>query len=392
MTRVTGDWLTRPATQRVMRLLTDAGHQAYAVGGCVRNALLGVAVADVDLSTDARPETVLALAKNAGLKAVPTGIDHGTVTVVSQGEGYEITTFRADVETDGRRAVVAFADDIRQDAVRRDFTMNALYAAADGTLVDPLGGLPDLQARIVRFIEDPTQRIREDYLRILRFFRFTAWYGDPEQGLDAEALAAIAANLDGLTGLSRERVGAEITKLLGAPDPAPAVAAMAQAGVLAVVLPGSDHKTLAPLVHLEARLGLQADAIRRLATTGFADGAGLRLSRAKQSRLTRLHDLVSDTAGLAEIAWRHGADTARDVLALRCAALGHEPGKADETAIADGAAARFPVTARDLMPGLQGAELGAALKEMERRWIASGFSLGRADLLTGRGDSGGDLG
>nr|MDA3889890.1 CCA tRNA nucleotidyltransferase [Allgaiera sp.] len=216
--KITGAWLTRPETRAVCAALTGAGHRALFVGGCVRNALLGVAVADIDIATDAAPETVTILAENAGLKAVPTGIDHGTITVVSGGIAHEVTTFRRDVETFGRHATVAFTADPAEDAARRDFTMNALYATPEGEVLDPLGGLPDLQARRLRFVGDPASRIREDYLRILRFFRFHAWYGDQQEGLDPEGIAACAENLDGLAGLSRERIGTEMRKLLSAPD------------------------------------------------------------------------------------------------------------------------------------------------------------------------------
>ncbi|KGM89571.1 tRNA nucleotidyltransferase/poly(A) polymerase [Roseovarius mucosus DSM 17069] len=180
--KVSGAWIEAKATQAVCAMLTGAGYQALFVGGCVRNALLGAPVGDIDIATDARPEMVVELAEGAGLKPVPTGIEHGTITVVSGHIGHEVTTFRKDVQSFGRHAVVAFADDLHTDARRRDFTMNALYARPDGDVVDPLGGLEDLRARRVRFIEDADQRIREDYLRILRFFRFHAWYGDPEGG------------------------------------------------------------------------------------------------------------------------------------------------------------------------------------------------------------------
>ena len=193
MTRLGDPWLVAPRTQAVCALLTEAGHAAYLVGGCVRNALLGAPVADIDLATDALPQAVLALAEAAGVKAVPTGIEHGTVTLVLEGQPFEVTTFRRDVETFGRHAVVAFSRDIAEDAARRDFTMNALYAKPDGALVDPLGGLPDLRAGRVRFVGAAEARIAEDYLRILRFFRFHAWYGHPEDGLDPEGLAACAA-------------------------------------------------------------------------------------------------------------------------------------------------------------------------------------------------------
>lgn len=241
MTRVGGDWLDAPATRAVMAALTAGGHQALFVGGCVRNALLGRPVADVDIATDALPETVISLAAAAGLNPVPTGIGHGTVTVVAEGRPFEVTTFRRDVETFGRHARVAFTAALAEDAARRDFTMNALYARPDGEVVDPLGSLADLRAGRVRFVGNPAERIAEDYLRILRFFRIHAWYGDPAGGLDPDGLAACAAAQDGLARLSRERIGAELAKLLSAADPAPAVAAMAATGILGRLLPGADR-------------------------------------------------------------------------------------------------------------------------------------------------------
>ena len=380
MTAIAADWLTSPATRRVFAMLGDAGHAAFAVGGCVRNTLLGVEVSDVDITTDARPERVLALARAGGLKAIPTGIEHGTITLVSGGQPFEITTFRKDIATDGRRATVAFADSMEEDAHRRDFTMNALYADPAGKVHDPVGGLPDLRARRVRFIDDPAARIREDYLRTLRFFRFHAWYGDPAQGLDADALAAIAANLDGLEKLSRERVGAEMKKLLAAPDPAPASAAMQQTGALARLLPGADTRALAPLVHLEDTT--PPDAIRRLAALGGENPTrALRLSRAEARRLTLLRDLIPAATTPEEIAWRHGAQTAIDVALLRAALL-EQPLPTDLATRARTAAAQsFPLRAADLADRYQGPALGRALKAAEQRWIASGFTLSREDLL-----------
>jgi poly(A) polymerase len=378
--KVPGDWRTRPETQAVCAALAGGGQRALFVGGCVRNALLGWPVTDVDIATDARPETVIALAAAAGLRAVPTGIAHGTVTVVSGGVPHEVTTFRRDVETFGRHATVAFSTRIEDDAARRDFTMNALYAQPDGTLIDPLDGLPDLLARRLRFVGDARQRIAEDHLRILRFFRFHAWYADPEGGPDAEALAACAERAAALDHLSRERVGAEMRKLLSAPDPAPATAAMAQAGVLARVLPGASARDLARLVALEA--GAPARWLRRLAVLGGA-GAGdrLRLSRVEATDLALLRAGAATPSGPAELAFRHGAEAAADILLVR-AALG--PGTLPEGWRADlarGAAARFPVAADDLMPGLAGPALGQRLRLLEDRWIASGFTLDRAALL-----------
>ncbi|RBP96948.1 poly(A) polymerase [Rhodobacter sp. 140A] len=379
--RLTGAWIEAAHVQRVLAMLEAGGHLAFLVGGCVRNAALGTAVSDIDISTDARPEQVVALAEAAGLRAVPTGIEHGTVTVIADHEPHEITTFRRDVETFGRHATVAFSTRIEEDAARRDFTMNALYARADGTVLDPLGeGLADLAARRLRFVGEPTQRIREDFLRILRFFRFTAWYGAPDEGFDAEGLAACAMLAEGIERLSRERVGHEMRKLLGAPDPAPAIAAMAATGILPHVLPGADPAALAPLVHLEA--GLPADPIRRLAVLGGTDPAErLRLSKPEARRLERLREGALSGAGPAVLGYRLGARDGLDAVLIQAALTGMPPAETSRNRVEFGAAQRFPVQAADLMPALQGAALGARLKELEARWIASGFALDRAALL-----------
>jgi poly(A) polymerase len=382
MTRLEAPWLTAPATRSVVAALGGAGVGVWFVGGCVRNALLGAAVSDIDIATNAPPDRVVAACEDAGLQTVPTGIDHGTVTVVVHGTPFEVTTFRRDVDTDGRRATVAFGTDLAEDARRRDFTMNALYATAEGEIVDPVGGLADLKARRLRFIGDATARIREDYLRILRFFRFHAWYADTSQGFDPEALAAIAATLDGLDRLSRERVGAEMRKLLAAADPAPEVAVMDRLGVLAHVLPGADPTPLAPLVHLEDALALHPDAMRRLAALGGDDPAErLRLSNADDRRRALVRNGALDGTGPGELAWRHGAEVARDAALVRSAMLGAPLPPDMEAAIARGAAAVFPVRAADLMPDLTGPALGARLARLEAAWIASDFALDRDALL-----------
>ena len=378
--KITGTWLTRPETQAVCAMLTGAGYRALMVGGCVRNALLGLAVHDVDIATDALPQAVTDLAMAAGFKAVPTGFDHGTVTVVAGGIGHEITTFRRDVATDGRRATVAFSTLIGEDAARRDLTMNALYATPAGEVIDPLGALPDVLARRVRFVGDATARITEDRLRILRFFRFHAIYGDPEGGLDPEGLAACAANADGIEQLSRERVGAEMGKLLAARDPAPAVAAMAGAGILARVLPGADPRALAPLVHFEA--GIAPRWQRRLAVLGGQDvGRRLRLARKDAAALALVRAEIGATRSPAELGYRFGPALAADMVLARAAVLAVPPPFGWRGDIARGAAAEFPLAAADLMPALHGPALGARLKALESRWISSGFSLSRAQLL-----------
>ena len=358
------------------------GYDIFFVGGCVRNVVLGEVASDIDMSTNARPEAVMKLAKDAGLKAIPTGIDHGTVTVVSSGTPYEITTFRCDVETDGRRAVVAFSDDITDDARRRDFTMNALYARPNGSIVDPLGGIQDVLDRRVRFIEDADRRIREDYLRTLRFFRFSAWYGAIDQGFDPDALNAISSNLDGLESLSAERVGMEMVKLLNAPDPAAAVAVMRQTGVLNAVLQGADDTWLAPLIHVESLLDLSPNPMRRLAVLG---GTGvettLRLSKTQVRQMVKYRDGIGSMAGAGELAYRLGADVATGLVALRCAYSGSPPVNDMMDRVLAGSVAKFPIKASDLMDVFSGPALGKRLKELEAEWIASDFTKTKEQLL-----------
>jgi poly(A) polymerase/tRNA nucleotidyltransferase (CCA-adding enzyme) len=375
-------WLNDPDAQAVCAAIAGNGHQILFVGGCVRNALLGLPDSDIDLATSALPEQVMQIALDAGFKAVPTGIDHGTVTVVVGGKGFEVTTLRRDVETDGRRAVVAFSTDIADDARRRDFTMNALYATPEGRVLDPLGGMADLRARRVRFIEDAAARIREDYLRILRFFRFSTWYADLSEGFEAETLNAIASNLDGLETLSAERVGAEMQKILAAPDPAQVLAAMRQIGVLQTLLPAADDRWIGMIVHFESDLGLAPDWHLRLAALGGDDvPSRLRLSKQDARELSLLQEAAYGPASLPEITYRQGTRIATGAAMLR-SAMSEMPLEAStiETIIR-ASGATFPIAATDLMPTYVGAALGARLAALERRWIDSDFQLDRETLL-----------
>lgn len=366
MTRLPGTVLQDPALQSVFDAIEAGGFRAWLVGGAVRNALLGRPAGDLDLATNAPPDTVMRLAHSAGLKPVPTGIDHGTVTVIADGRGFEVTTLRRDMKTDGRRAVVAFSDDLAQDAHRRDFTMNALYADRNGTVIDLVGGLDDLHARRLRFVGDPAQRIAEDYLRILRFFRFHAWYG---RDADPAAVAACAALRDGLDGISRERIGQELRKLLMAPDPVSAVRLMGDSGVLDKVLPDATPERLFALESLAGRPSWQA----RLAALSQADLTDpLRLSR-PEARNHRI--LVTAMAGdwsFNRIAYHLIGDLATDAaLLVQTGPSGPRKGWSDSQATA----LPLPITAADLQPDLQGAALGRALKAAEDAWINSGFSM-----------------
>lgn len=376
-------WLADAALQSVCRAVSSEGAKIYFVGGCVRDAILGVSGSDIDLATDATPQEVTRLAQAEGLKVVPTGIEHGTVTVVADGKGYEITTFRRDVKTDGRHAEVAFCDDIALDAARRDFTLNALYATPQGEIIDPLGmGMQDCLARRIKFIQDAGARIREDYLRILRFFRFHAWYADPSSGFDADALDAIAQNGQGLEGLSGERVGAEMCKLLSAPDPTRAVATMQQTGILQRLLPGSDPTMLFPVVHLEESLNLPRDWRLRLASLGGdAVGIRLRLSRKDTKVIDGLRAGMGGMTPAVEIAYREGLEIATGALILRSALGNHPIEPSALLPLKTASQARFPITAKDLMPDLNGKALGDRLDALERHWLASDFTLTRDELL-----------
>ena len=374
--RIAAEFLSDPALQSVLSMLESGGHRALIVGGAVRNTLLDQPVGDVDIATDARPERVAQLARAAGLKPVPTGIEHGTLTVVAQGVPFEVTTFRRDVETDGRNATVAFSDRIEDDAARRDFTMNALYADATGAVLDPVDGLSDLQSRTLRFVGLPADRIREDYLRILRFFRFLAWYGDHAAPGTVEAITAERA---GLPRVSAERIGAEMRKLLAAANPAPAMQLMAETGVLPQILPDADPAILPALIAAEAAHGVAPDWRRRLAALGAADAPErLRLSRAETLRLAAMagaQTLDVDAAG-----FHHGEEVARDAALIR-AARGETLPPDWPVRIGRAASAPLPIAAADLMPELAGPAIGQGLKAAERAWIASGFRAPRAVLI-----------
>ena len=302
------EWTSRADLAALLAAL-GPGNARY-VGGAVRDTLLGIAVKDIDLATPLEPREVMRRLKAYAIQVVPTGIDHGTVTAVLAGGPVEITTLRHDVSTDGRRATVAFASDWQDDAARRDFTINALYAdPVTGEIWDYFGGLDDLAARRVRFIGEAHERIREDHLRILRYFRFQARFGSqPADDTSENACSELAATLK---GLSRERVGMELTNLLALPDPAPTVARMAELGVLQVVLPEAEVAGLAALVGQEAKQGAAPDPIRRLAALLPADvalaeqvAARFRLSGAQKKRLALAAGRFLESPPLGEVASR----------------------------------------------------------------------------------------
>jgi poly(A) polymerase len=395
MTRLdpkTTAWMRAEPLAKVIRALTQEGREARYVGGAVRNTLLGVDVKDVDIATPSTPDEVTRLLRTAGLGAVPTGIEHGTVTAIADGHPYEVTTLRRDVETDGRRAVVAFSTDWQEDAGRRDFTINALYASADGEIFDYHGGLDDLAKGRVRFIGDATARIREDYLRILRLFRFHAWYGKGE--IDGVALKAAAAEKSGLAKLSGERIAQELLRLLEAENPLPVLRVMAAAGILAEILPGTlDMTRLERLSAIDAASFFAPDPVLRLAALlgGDAKAASDIADRFKLSNKDRAR--LGDLAGAREkivsylsirevrkFLYRLDRDRFRDRVFLRWAE-DPKPSNAIQwralLALADTwERPAFPLTGRDVMQAgvPEGPLVGQILNEVEAWWIDADFT------------------
>jgi poly(A) polymerase len=376
MTRINPGWLNTAPTQKIVKALASAN--PLFVGGCVRDALMGRDAHDIDIAVAVEPLQVMALLEQAGLRALPIGIDHGVVAALVGNETIEIATLRRDVETDGRRAVVAFTDDIAEDAMRRDFTVNALYARPDGEVLDPNGqGLADLAAAQLRFIGDADTRISEDYLRILRFYRFSAQFSRTE--FDPKGQAACHALVDGLAQISKERIGAELIKLLSAPNPDAALAAMGP--VLSQILPTARLKPGLP--QIEISLDISPDPLRRLATLDVSPttaAKALRLSRAELDILTTIEK--ARVLPLAEAAFRHGTEVTISATAIN-ALHGTTPPKSWRETILYASQATMPITGADLIAqGLPaGPTIGRALKQAEGAWVASGFTLDRQQAI-----------
>ena len=374
-------WRKRRGMKRLLSALgADEGLTRY-VGGAVRDDLLRLPVNDVDLATRLQPDDVMLRLQKARIKAVPTGIEHGTITAVSDGHPFEVTTLRRDVETDGRRATVAFTDDWKEDAARRDFTINALFAdPASGELFDYFGGIEDLDARRIRFIGDPLQRIAEDHLRILRFFRFHARFGWGEP--DAAALDACTKRANDLMALSRERIADELLKLLGVPDPSPTVQIMLARAILKPVLPEIEPSalgTLRRLIASEKAVGVDPDPLRRLAALlprnpSLADDIAIRLRLSKKARKRLGCAVASDAFRTPEsLAYRVGSECAVDRLLL-------DGRTAEAPAVGRWKAPRLPIAGGALIArGLpEGPIVAKTLRKIEDEWVEAGFPTGEA--------------
>ncbi|EJF89209.1 CCA tRNA nucleotidyltransferase [Bartonella tamiae] len=402
------EWLNDKTVQKVLYCLSKNDEEARIVGGAVRNHLLGHPIKDIDIATTCKPDEIIKRVVQAGFKAISTGYAFGTITVVGSNQAFEVTTLRLDVETDGRHAKVIFGRDWLIDAKRRDFTMNALYVDAHGTLYDSVGGIIDIEKRLLRFIGDPDERIKEDYLRILRFFRFFAWYGQGRP--DAEGLKACSRLKEGLASLSSERIWMELKNLLQAPDPSRALLWMRQTGVLTVVLPETDkwgidsiHALVEtgavngwkddPLLRLEAMVPPDPDRLKMMAKR-------MRFSNAEKARLIQWSHCLPMKADCSDIAlkkiiYRYGRQSVMDRLALSLSAARARAVNDDQALLEAGHYARlyaiaesfecplFPVNGEDLIAlGYEkGPLLGDALKRLENIWLESGFSLSKEKLI-----------
>lgn len=402
------DWLKNDDLQRLLGALSQDGDEARIAGGAVRNTLMGEKVTDIDIATTTLPDETERRAQAIGFRTVATGKEHGTITVIARGVPYEVTTLRADVATDGRHATVVFGKDWKADAGRRDFTINALYAMANGQIIDLVGGLADLEKRQLRFIGDADARIREDYLRILRFFRFFAWYGDGRP--DADGLRACARLKEGMARLSAERVWTELKKLLSAPDPSRALLWMRQTGVLTQILPESEKwgiDTIHALVGAQHDLGWKPDPLLRLEAIVPPDAARiaglaqrLKMSRSETARLSAwaMSEAIPATtseAALARLAYRGDRQAIEDRLRLALAGARVQAGENMEAMKQAGAYMRllhfleswekpvFPLKGSDLATlGMDaGPKMGELLARLEDEWIADAFRLTREKLL-----------
>jgi poly(A) polymerase len=401
-------WFQNEHFQNVFSLLNADGGEARVAGGAVRNSLMGHDVADVDIATTLLPQDVIERAETAGMKAIPTGIEHGTITIVHKGATFEVTTLREDIETDGRHADVRFGTDWQKDADRRDLTINGLYADINGDVIDLVGGLDDIESANVRFIGNAEQRIKEDYLRVLRFFRFFAQYGKGRP--DAEGLKASARAVSNLSQLSAERIWKEMRLLFGANDPSRALLWMRTTGVLTAIFPETEKwgiDSIGPLVETQSAMEWDNDPLLVLESIippdpdRIVEMAGrLKMSGAERSRLKHWAETPKIAPDMAETAldrqiYRGSHSGIKDVLKLSLVSA-RSRAEADDAAMIESAGfskllkradnwsePAFPVSGKDLIArGVDvGKEMGAKLKELEEHWIDSNFNLTKSDLL-----------
>jgi len=384
--QINSEWIKSKSLQNILKIFKKADHNAYLVGGCVRNSILNLPVNDIDISTDAKPEETLDLFKTGSFKATPTGFSHGTVTVVSEGIPYQITTMRSDQNTDGRHANVSFSDNITADAERRDFTINALYADPTGKIIDPIEGLKDFQPLKIKFIGNANNRIQEDYLRILRFFRFHAQFSDLVEDFERDALDAIKDNKNSLKFLSKERVWNELQKILLSKDPSRALLEMSKIGVLEKISINRGIKSIKNLISIEEKMGIKPEAIRRLvALTRDTEIKSLNLSRKEARKFSLLKSLLEKNFDPAELVYQFNKEIAQSMLAISTFNQGAKLNLIDVTKIEKACLYPCPISGAHLSKYMSGEDVGVKLKEAQSIWIKSNFKSDSAKILSGLG-------
>ena len=375
-------WLRNPSAQKLSKLYKNFGYQVLFVGGCVRNTILKMPVTDIDLATDAQPEEIIKIAKENNIRFVPTGLAHGTITLMIDNKNYQITTFRTDFDHDGRYAKVEFTESLLLDASRRDLTINALYCNHVGEVIDPLNGLDDIKKQKIKFIGNPNERIKEDNLRILRFFRFQAIYGNKNLEIDSIALEACHNHKSKLAALSKERITSELRKILSAPNPLEVIIKMNETGVLNELFQKVSIDSLEAYLKTEEKFKININWLGRLLSLQVTqEEESLKLTRCEFKFLKQTKSAIENQIHVLEFSYYNGVENGKIYSILQNFRHNIILSKNLLNQINSLATKKFPITAKDLMPEISGKKLGEALRSLEDRWIKSNFTLSKKDLL-----------
>ena len=375
-------WLRNPSAQKLSKLYKNFGYQVLFVGGCVRNTILKMPVTDIDLATDAQPEEIIKIAKENNIRFVPTGLAHGTITLIIGNKNYQITTFRTDFDHDGRYAKVEFTESLLLDASRRDLTINALYCNHVGEVIDPLNGLDDIKKQKIKFIGNPNERIKEDNLRILRFFRFQAIYGNKNLEIDSIALEACHNHKSKLAALSKERITSELRKILSAPNPLEVMIKMNETGVLNELFQNVSIDSLEAYLKTEEKFKININWLGRLLSLQVTqEEESLKLTRCEFKFLKQTKSAIENQIHVLEFSYYNGVENGKIYSILQNFRHNIILSKNLLNQINSLATKKFPITAKDLMPEISGKKLGEALRSLEDRWIKSNFTLSKKELL-----------
>ena len=381
--KLENNWLNQPSAQCLSKAFKNYGHQALFVGGCVRNSILKVPVTDIDMATDALPETIIRISKENNFKFIPTGLTHGTITIIIDKIAYQITTFRSDIANDGRHAKVEFTTSLLLDASRRDLTINALYCDSNGKIIDPLNVLKDLNNRIIKFIGDPNKRIAEDYLRILRFFRFQEIYGNELLEINLPALNACREYKSKLATLSKERTTSELRKLFSSNNPTRTIIKMIDTGILNQLFESCSVNSFVSYIKAEKKYKIKINWIGRLLSLqGSNIEEVLTLTRRELKMIKYTKKAIKQNMPIFEFSYYNGMEYGIMYLLLQHGMKKTILNEISINKVSSIVTRKFPVTAKDLMPKLKGKKLGDELKKLESQWIKSDFTLNKNQLLS----------